>query len=392
MELAEQAKRLRKEKNIQNLRDVEKRKLFHERQADEMRKNIQLRIKAGTKSGSPLQLNKKRLEPLYYSNPLPDNSSGSKIRPFQTSKDESGRPNAMEMVLANQMAARKNQVVKRGGVLTDYRTARRLLDRRAEDVRNIEREDEGLPRVAGQPVILTADDTSSLQLNNLLTTLQGLISTGSFDNTILQRINLLPPLLFNVLPSYSMSDITELLDFIDDDIILELRNKVGGKTSISNILMDFFQNVRVFLQRISPFMRLDLQTKSTAIRRIGLEMFGRRRATARPLPRMERMPGQRGRPRRREPVDDDDDEDADLFADEFAREMPELVDGTPEELDTDDERIARAAFLQKDAGIDRLRGIYNKYFPGVTDTNILNSRIKMANAINKKFDVNIKLR
>lgn len=328
-----------------NLTDAEQRRLFHNKQMEEARQNIRLRLELGTKSGSPKQLDKKRLKPLYYSNPLPDNSSGSKIRPFQTSKDESGRPTPMEMVLANQ----KRNKGMRGGVIKDFRVARRLLDRRAEDVRNMELEAEGLPRQESAPVILTTDDSLALELNNVLSTLQKSISSGLFDRITLQELKNVPRLLLNVLPSYTPTDVNELIQFIDDDIITELINKPGGPTDISDTLEKFFDKVRNFLRKIIPFMASDLQTKSTAIRRIGLEAFGKQGLFA-------KGPGLK-----------------------LQRKMIEIDEADVEGL--------REAY-QSD-NLEQLRGLFRQYFPRFRAQRIFDNRDEMANRIRDKSGIDI---
>lgn len=305
------------------LTDAEQRRLFHNKQMEEARQNIRLRLELGTKSGTPKQLDKKRLKPLYYSNPLPDNSSGSKIRPFQCSKDESGRPTPMEMVLANQKRGNGMRSMRsmRGGVLTDFRVARRLLDRRAEDVRNMELEAQGLPPRESAPVILTTEDSLALEFNNLLSTLQQNISGGIFDRITLQELKNIPRLLLNVLPSFTPTDVVELIQYIDDDFITELREDNLAETVTSSRILLFFENMRKFLKDILPFMASDLGTKSNAIRRLGLQAFGKQGAL------FQRLPGSQARRVRRvrdaEPGEDE----------EYARLFPEMAEEEEEEDD-----------------------------------------------------------
>lgn len=240
---------------------------FHRQKMAESRARVSLRIEQGTKGSSPDVRSFRRENPLNFSNPLPDNSSGSKIRPFQCSKDESGRPTPMEIVLANQMKASLT-----GGVLRDFRYARKILGQRASDTANIALESQGLPPVASPIATLSESDSRTLELNSVLQAIANQINSGRVSDLTLNELRNLPRLLIAVLPSMSPPEAVELLQFIDDDIINELRNaEVDAEVRLS----DYFENVREFIREVIPLLGLDPVSASRGVLSVAKDFFGR---------------------------------------------------------------------------------------------------------------------
>lgn len=240
---------------------------FHRQKMAESRARVGLRIEQGTKGSSPDIRSLRRENPLNFSNPLPDNSSGSKIRPFQCSKDESGRPTPMEIVLANQM---KSSLT--GGVLKDFRYARKILGQRASDVSNIDLESQGLPPVASPIATLSEADSRTLELNSVLQAIASQINSGRVSDLTLNELRNLPRLLIAVLPSMTPPEAVELMRFIDDDIINELRNaNVDAEVRLS----DYFENVREFIREVIPLLGLDPASASRGVLSVARDFFGR---------------------------------------------------------------------------------------------------------------------
>jgi hypothetical protein len=202
-----------------------------------------------------------------YSNPLPDNSTGSKIRPFQCSKDESGRPNAMEIVAMNQGKLS-------GGVVKDYRYARKILDQRARDSANLDLEAQGLPP-QGQPMFeMSRDDSLALELNQLLQNITSSIDEGRLSDLTVNELKNVPRLLIQLLPTMTPQEAVELIRFMDDDILEELIN-LNPKTAAGVRVERYFTNVRDYIKDVVPFLGLDRRTAQVATVRLAKDYFGR---------------------------------------------------------------------------------------------------------------------
>lgn len=188
------------------------------------------RIAYGTKSSSPMIRDDRRMNPMNYFNPLPDNSSGSKNRLFESMKDESGRPNAMEQVYMNQLQGAS----LRGGVLTDFKYAQMILKRRATDTNNIKLLAEQLPPVFPPLLELTDIDKQKLTLSQVISKVQDDLDTGDITTLTFDSMKTLARSLILLGPTFDESDITELSQIFDDmseTINSRVRNQ-GLKTQL----------------------------------------------------------------------------------------------------------------------------------------------------------------
>lgn len=233
------------------------------------RERVLLRIQQGTKASSPHILNKQRLNPGFYFNPLPDNSSGSKIRPFDLSKDESGRPNAMMKVAMRQ----RGEMPLTGGVLKDYRYARNILDRRVRDVKNLDLEAQGLPAQPEPIASLTEVDSRNLELNTLLQNLIDVIGTGAYTQLTINDLKGIPRLLISVIPTYTEDEITQLIQGIEDDILVPLRDTDINRP-VATTIIKFFDKVMEYLRAMVQIANSDEATKRNASITIGKRIFG----------------------------------------------------------------------------------------------------------------------
>lgn len=243
---------------------------FHNQAMRAEKERIMLRIQQGTKASSPDIRSMRRMNPLNFSNPLPDNSSGSKIRPFQCSKDESGRPNAMEIVLMNQM----NPQSISGGVLKDFRYAKNILNRRARDMATKDLESQGLPAPPSPIAELTGLDSKNLELNTLLQNVQSSIEAGAVSQLTINDLRGVPRLLIQLTPTFTPTEAIELIRFIDDDILEVLRD-IQPQRQAEIRIGKYFEGVRQFLEEVMPFLGLDDMTKQRASLQIGKRIFGR---------------------------------------------------------------------------------------------------------------------
>jgi hypothetical protein len=236
---------------------------FHAQQMAQERERVALRISYGTKASTPEIRNIRRMNPLYYSNPLPDNSSGSKMRPFFSSKDESGRPNAMEIVAMN-------QAQMRGGVLKDYRYAQKILQQRATDTQNLQNESQGLPPVPSPLLQLSDEDSRKLELNTLLTSLEDAIDTGAISALTVAELKNIPRLMIALAPTFTESQIADLLRYFDDMI----ESLIAAESKPADAIKDYLEKrVRKFLVELAKIVNRSPEEKMLAVRGIAQDIF-----------------------------------------------------------------------------------------------------------------------
>lgn len=197
---------------------------FHNRAMFQNKQFVALRIQQGTKSSSPQALMSKRLDPLYYYNPLPDNSSGSKSRPFGLNKDESGRPDAMMLVAMRQAQGGSNGVIH-GGVLRDYKYAQKILQQRKSDVLNIEAAAAALPPVLPNLLELSDVDQISLRLNGNLQKIIDDVEDGRVDGYTVSAVKAIPIQLIQLLPQLDINKLTEIKQVLGNIVLT-----IGGET------------------------------------------------------------------------------------------------------------------------------------------------------------------
>jgi hypothetical protein len=192
---------------------------FHNEQMAQERERVRLRIANGTKASSNLVIGRRMQNPSYKG--LPDNSTGSKIRPFFAMKDESHVP-------------LEQKVAMRGGVLsTDagMKFARAILRRRAEDTTNIDRMKEELPPVPPKLLELDEAESKSLELNTILDAVSDAADAGAVYGLPIGEISKIPRLFISLAPTFSEPQITDLITTIEDIVATLERNTPLGRSN-----------------------------------------------------------------------------------------------------------------------------------------------------------------
>ena len=212
---------------------------FHNATGIEERNKVLLRIQQGTKASSP-QIRSYRRQHLDIYQPhatLPDNSTGSKNRPFYASKGEpSFSLEDMKM---------------RGGVLSTkegQKYGKFLLNRRANDIRAKELVAQGIEPSSVMPsgdLVLTPDESKSLELNNLLQGVSDAIEASDFSGLTVNDLKNIPRLMITTLPKMTDQNFGELVEFIRE-MVLELEAIINPKAD-----------------RADDEVELQLDTKST---------------------------------------------------------------------------------------------------------------------------------
>lgn len=248
---------------------------FHNQLMAQERARVLDRIAYGTKATSPQIVMARRMNSLYYSNPLPDNSSGSKNRPIGAAKDESGRADANQQVA---MAQGQHHFPHegmphggmRGGVLRNYKYAKMILERRGRNTEDINLASQGLPPVPGPLLELSDVESRKLELDTLITSLDDAIATGNITQLTVAEIKNIPRLMVSLAPTFTQNDITSLIrQFQDMTEELEVSNNRTAQR-----IMDYFEDkVLLFLKALAEIINLQPQDKILAIRQLIKEIF-----------------------------------------------------------------------------------------------------------------------
>jgi hypothetical protein len=238
---------------------------FHNQQMAQERARVMLRIANGTKASSSAQIWNRHFNKSYRG--LPDNSTGSRNTPFFITKADAPitfAPSARVSRVMNQEAqqhalplqpmflsdlrsadavhrmkhreeatdALENQIIKKdgramaqnvrrkaeslnGGVLKNYRYARKILGQREADVRNQQLVEDGLPR---EETLVELDPIESrkLELRQLLQILFNNVASGNFAAFGFLEIKNMIRLLISLSPILTESEMIEIVQALDD--------------------------------------------------------------------------------------------------------------------------------------------------------------------------------
>lgn len=261
---------------------------FHNATAIEERAKVRFRIQQGTKASSP-QVRSYRRQHLDIYQPhatLPDNSTGSKNRPFYASKGEKS------FSLEDKMS---------GGVLSTkegQKYGKFILNRRANDIRAKELVAQGIEPSSVMPtgdLVLTPDESKSLELNNLLQGVSDAIEASDFSGLTINDLKNIPRLMINTLPKMSQQNFAELYEFIremteeleaiinpkediDDDrkeLVLDSKSTKGAKR-----IYEYLARLLVLLRDFAKVMGRDEATKTATLRALVNEYLGIRKTTS----------------------------------------------------------------------------------------------------------------
>jgi hypothetical protein len=185
---------------------------FHNEQMAQERERVALRIANGTKASSSEIIGQRMRNPSFKG--LPDNSTGSKNRPFFANKDESN-------------VSLEEKVALRGGVVRNYKYAQKILGRLAEGTQAIDLAKEGIP-VPSKPIPeLTALEEKQLEFNDRLYMLGEVVQNKVLGRFDVKDINELPRLLMTIAPSLRMPQIADLSEYLDE-LALEIQSQIPG--------------------------------------------------------------------------------------------------------------------------------------------------------------------
>jgi len=217
--------------------------------------------------------------PSFYSNRLPDNSSGSKNRPFGLMKDESGRPDAQQIVAMNQAKhhfSHSAPVKMEGGVLRHFKYAQQILKQRARDTENVNLASQSLPGVMEPGIELSEVDSRTLELNNLLSSIDESIELTTITNLTVNELKKVPRLIIYLSASFDDGKLTELIDFIDEIITDIERLYNDSDTSYATNatrVKSFLETLRTYLVEFAPYVNRSAEDKKIVAVQLAKKIF-----------------------------------------------------------------------------------------------------------------------
>ena len=268
---------------------------FHNANAISERERVRLRIQQGTKASSP-DVRSYRRQHLQIYQPhatLADNSTGSKNRPFYATKDESH-------------ISLEDKVKMRGGVLSTpegQKYAKFILNRRAKDIVKQDLEAQGIEPSTVLPdtdLVLTADESKSLELNTLLQGISDAVDARDFSGLTITDLKNIPRLMITTLPKMTQNRFAELVRFIEELIdtlegIIEPKEDadddddtgemtVGDKaTRDAERIRGFLENILTILRQFAKVIGRDEGAKTATLKALVGEFLGLRKSNAKDI-------------------------------------------------------------------------------------------------------------
>jgi hypothetical protein len=250
---------------------------YHDDKVLQERARVLLRIANGTKASSPAIISARRQNPSFKG--LPDNSTGSRNQPFFAAKDESN-------------VRLEDKISLRGGVLKSDKYAKMILKRRARNVVENQERADGIP-VADLPIPeLTPEESRSLELNTLLTSIENAIETGAVSTLTLAELKNIPRLIISLVLSDSITParVVELIQYLNDliesvsqladpalrsgeDQEDELGARSGREQKTAQTVATFLTNLRSFLKDILKVIGFDQKTRVASVKALAREYF-----------------------------------------------------------------------------------------------------------------------
>lgn len=204
----------------------------------------------------------RRQDPQYKG--LPDNSTGSKNRPFYAAKDESQTPLVPKISSPGGV---------RGGVLRNFGYAKQILQQRKRDIEAQE------AALAGLPVVLPMSPTAGLSpdevmlydLNERMNTLYESIDVGAISDQTLQSFRDVPKFLIQSAHLMSASDLAKLQQMtINMERVIRENELEGPEFKLAQRLLDSIQG---FIGAFIPKATQDVNEKRVTARSLGMKFF-----------------------------------------------------------------------------------------------------------------------
>lgn len=248
---------------------------FHAEKMAAGKRSVAIRIENGTKATTPRVISYHRQHRAF--NGIPTNPLGSGARLFFVNNDETHKPFASEMT---------------GGVITDFRLAKKLLDQRARSSANIDLREEGLEPNPSPLLELDAVESRSLELNNQLQQLQDAVEAGEITSSLVPELKNTLRLFVALIPTFSGKQLADFQEFFGNMInILEDKAAqehqpvqygaaaaaAGGRVGLTpseNQVYLFVRNLYEFIRQFASSVDLPRSEKEVIARAIVKKVFG----------------------------------------------------------------------------------------------------------------------
>jgi hypothetical protein len=231
---------------------------FHNQQMREARQRVRFRMEYNAGCGA------RRANPDYKG--LPDNSLGSKNRPFFANKDEAHVP------LAHKIASQGGGM--HGGVLKNFAYAQRILAQRARDIQAQQALVEGIPFVppAGPQEGLAQEELDLFDLNQRLTNTLEALNDGAIPPETATAFREVPRLLVSAAATMTTTDFAKLQDIVDsiNEVLQQTPNIDGPVAGVARI----GNRMEQFITEFVPQGNAAPEEKRKMARTLGARIFG----------------------------------------------------------------------------------------------------------------------
>jgi hypothetical protein len=233
---------------------------YHDQKMAQERERVALRIANGTKASSSNVIGLRMQHPSYKG--LPDNSCGSKNRPFFANKDESQIPLEEKVRMA-------------GGVIRNYDVAKKLLSQ-TRDIGSINMAaSAGLsgmptPSMPDAPPVFSEQESKLFELNQLLQNISDAIGANAMSEVSLNEYKSLPRLVIGLIPTLSEQEIVRVIRFMQEllEDLENLQSTSGKRENTDSIIAN--------ADRASSILADTVLLLNDSLRNIGLDEKERR--------------------------------------------------------------------------------------------------------------------
>jgi len=233
--------------------DAETREGFHAGSRAIQQAQIAQRIGMGTMASTP-QVLANRVTAYQIKQSYPKDSTGPRILPFLSVFDQSYKP--------FKTAVEPNPMT--GGV-KDYRYAQHILKQRYNDLKNQEAMQEGMPPTVPETLNLTDIESSSLELDNLLTALDNSIEIGTVSQIDVSDLKNIFRLIVKLSTTFDEPRFAQLIEYMED-LIPGLEKQENDGIQAAGLVLAFVMNMLGFLKEMITVANRQLPERKLAAR------------------------------------------------------------------------------------------------------------------------------